>query len=1624
MNKRKRSVSLLLVVVAVCISLFSGVGINAKAATEAEIKPQKQMYALEITTGSAGVNMEDISTIIISYKEKRWGDERVHAIYPKEDADHTISFSGESDEATLQKQVMKECEETADENALNYQFLPYSTRTLFFVPLNEIGEVTSIKILFAGTSGKWSIQGMRLIEVDSSVTPVRSGNAVVSGVKRECYTGKRIMEMQGKTYEIGWGDADIFREITTNSQSASYLKNFKETDSEAAYTTYDAGRDDYIIRLNIADDYMAGLESLANESGGTTNLHKMKPADLMYVTVCYEDIYGDIQRANVPVISNVLAEAQKTDGAVNGLAQQGDELAFTAHLYGFKKLITGETQSNYGMEVTVGKDRVQKNCYLTQNGTRANTAETIKDAVSLTDIQMYRKADVTLNSEISSSVLTFSFADGTWEKPVPEYYFEYSKYTGRKIEYNQTQRFAMSDNTSEKETIKTAQRDNSGLYLVEIDTADIDKAATADDLDISFTYKTIGSSVYVGTTSNKSTTTSDVSTGLQNVTNVYSIRDQVREFYGYWPASGDSPDDYAYHKGTQKGGKLYFLLSLSDVDTFVSATVSLNGKDEWQTSGIKISRVTSLSKRTIAFAEDAPNTVNWGTKSTTTDREIDRKVESQEIASSSQQVLVRANKQKTIYFDETKSVIETDTTEEWDPYADDMSYEKACTNLGFAKNGVSYDVDVIVAGSASANSSDGDCGSKNLFYFRLNFENGSSAYVLANQQLSADGFRTGQTERFSVWTNRDYGDLSSVDIIPDDTSSNSDVYDKLNIAKIRVNKKGNNSLNRAWEITNPGWIGIDYVEDGKDISNTGNSASEGRYAGEIVRSFPVDRTTYSVRLLFAISTGEYKEKENQFSGSVRAELSYTDSNNEPQSISFDLVHQLYEYDQVQGSDTTMETIDGKTYYVADNSLMFRGDSTDRFFLDLSDVKSLESLDLTVKNKSGEGKATWRINSVGVSLVTETGQMIYNSNNEYVYTGETKELTCQNSNTSPAYSMSLAGGDISEVNVEFKPNEITIDDTSSSSASATVTRKPSGNNDTLNFYIIPDAASRSRINNYNMKLDFGYVNAYGGQYVNGINTLRKNSQSFYVQGVSARNFNLLERVAYRATAQGSDTGYISGEEMVVQQVRSGVLLNTYRADMNNIYLDSPDGVLNFSRYTNRQTQTVSLYFGKEMQKQELSEGKKDVAVSIGFKTTVGGETQSYHSPYVFLTDEQYEEIYAGMIADVDFHIPYLSEITDVRVSGVGDVSGQIEKVLVSTYTKDNSANLETPAVDASEEEWSKYRQNQKDAQKDRECNGWYSSNESLSLKDDVTVFRNFSADPYVSGALVPVTVTLTADENTVDANADLSLVVKYKKRNRESEYEETIESVRNRAGAESRFEAEQSVTVQMMLSNVDDITGLKLKTTQDGIFYSVKSVEIDWNKYGELQTFKRDVSKKISNQYCDINFVNAALNLTATSEPKDSSRSGVTMSSADSDEINLLLEKGDQLNIDVNYQSSMPEDKWSYELYRLTDSGARAAVNEKVVTEMENKLKIDSSKLDAGNYLLVVKGNESDQCYDVRFTVEDTQQTTETSGQEADTQKEDTKKEDTSKTDTQKTDSKKEDTKKEDTTEDSSQKMEE
>lgn len=1531
-----------------------------------------KLYALEITTGAVGADISSIQSIVINYKSN--GKHRSYTENLNENSHHLEGNYGVLQSSTYssldfamdvhnEKEIASGGTDEADgvasikwKEEYGKRFIPYETQTVFFKPYDDIDSVESIQIVTAG-SGSWEVQGMRLIDVDMTdetgidVTRISKTSTVYS---ISC-SGTRLTEMSG-TLSMQWGKSSLYTVKAKASKTDCYLQNGKD-----AYQSYDSENDDYWLQIKIADEYMAGLESvdLADQTACA--------AELLSATFYYKDIYGDTRVAQIPILSSLLAEAGDLAGSIKALAQQGNTLMVSCKLPGFSELITDAKNANSGIKISWSYPMTVSDCYLNAESdaskltdgditkTIVTRANNMKDQLSLTDIAMYKAADVNVTPEASGAELSFNVSAKDNGSAVPEYYYSYKSSSGRPIEYGESQTFTMQDNRTEKKVISMDRtQDVSNLYLVEIDTANVANAASSGDLSVSFTYTTYGAVVNEnGVEQTGGTTTSSV----------YSVKDEVKEYYGYWPAvvtsSADSPEteDYPYQLGMQANGKLLFLVNLANVDTFQSVTLTLNDGKEWQVSNIKISSVTGLKHRSVTLGNASVSVADGSMIAV--NHTIAREATSVELASSSQQVLFRAGETKTITFGNSSSTIDgSDTPEALDPNVEEMTYEEACKSRGYNLSRVSYDVDVTVAGASGSDATNGDSGSKNLFYFRLNFENGSSAYVLANQQLSSDGFRAGQTERFSIAMNQSYGELVSVDIIPDDSSSNSDIYDKLNISSIRVTRNNNSAVSRAWEVTSPGWVGVDYKEEG-------STKNTGRYEGEITRNYRVDKASYSVKLLFAIATDAYDEGDQQFSGTIQATLRYTDSSSQSHEMTFDLIERIYNYIDISPTRGSSE----QSLCTADTSCMFRGGTSDRFYLDLPDVQSVESMKLSIRDENG---TTWKIKSVGVSQVRSSKTLYLDNKNEYVYSGETDPLTQLETQTVPAYKVTTAKGSQTDINMNFEPNTISITTDASGSADSTITRKPSGTDDTLNIFVKSKQTGSQQLSNYDVKTTFSYVNAYGKYFNNATNYMQVGNEYYYTLGVSTPNFTQLKQMKVSATAK-SGTAALYGDGIILQHIRGGTLLGTYRVDNENKNLTVPEYSDQITEVKNQETQAVTLHFGDATTKQALTDAGKNVAVSIGFKSSLGNNDITYHSPYVYLTDEQYDLLTKNMTAEIDFHIPYVKEITDIRVGGLNDVTAYVESATVGTYTNDNSENITKPSASASSDDWTQYNESIKKAQESRTLTGWYSFSMNAQLGNEAQTFTPTNINTNETGALVPVTLTLTAQDTSMSSDMDLAVSISYlSDQNGSVEQVKTIPSVKQWIDDSSTFVAGGSISLSFMLSDVSTITGVTVRTLKDGTVYPLDKVVVEWNQYGAVKTSSKSVMSTIDSQSYPISLVDGTFRVTATSTKADGS-AGMTLPTETMQEMNFALTQGDSLAVTALYSSSVAGDQMTYELYKKESSGAVSPVSG-AISVIGNVYTVTTTNLEDGDYELHFNGQKSKAETVVKFTLKSSKQT--------------------------------------------------
>ena len=178
-------------------------------------------------------------------------------------------------------------------------------------------------------------------------------------------------------------------------------------------------------------------------------------------------------------------------------------------------------------------------------------------------------------------------------------------------------------------------------------------------------------------------------------------------------------------------------------------------------------------------------------------------------------------------------------------------------------------------------------------------------------------------------------------IICDNTSSTSDVFDKLNIENISVTLQGNTGVSRSWVVSRVGWIDITYMDEGSEngIDGLDDITQSETDNVEVVKEFPVTGTATAVDLLFCIATSKDSAGVSQDGammsdpfnsalggGQFSATLYYRDSSGQQQSYAFDLTAQIKAY-----NDTD------KTHW------LYRPTHMDRFTISLTDVRSITAL---------------------------------------------------------------------------------------------------------------------------------------------------------------------------------------------------------------------------------------------------------------------------------------------------------------------------------------------------------------------------------------------------------------------------------------------------------------------------------------------------------------------------------------------------------------------------------------------------------------------------------------------------------------------------------------------------------
>ena len=1450
-------------------------------------------YILEISTGE--VSGDNIEFFRIIYETAN-GDMRTQYIFPSEDSLKTGYRAAEAvgSPERLLDWVHTAAGYTAEGPDSAKALQSYHTDQFLFNADEEIVKVSEIQAFMRrdginGGKNEWTCTGLRLYKVDKLQGLARYGY----------YSSDLYIDFSGSLVAEVAFDSDAFKNISWRNSDT--LFRFGGEKGEFGYSLTASSGDrsiqssspNVIFRVDLADQYMAGLECLATDNG-TDNKSIARPGNLceaLALVVRYRDVYGSVRETTLPMIVSA-ASWSVIDGNINsiadyaGIAQQGNTIGFEGVLPDLDEVLY--------VSPVIGGTAAASAARITPDSSMSAAADRdrrIKDSDSesanILCIAVYDASKGSLTAEYKDSFLHFEYPS------LPEKYYSAADITGLRVDAGGA--VSMLEMKSFTQSSSLLPVDRSERYMITLVTDDVEMAGTRSDIMLRLNYTDIN--------------------GNTKQTPEYSMRSYAGDFYGYWPSTAD---DFGYIYGvssisennTVTGRSLSVIIPLQGVQRFTSATlrlVSPDGRqiDEWQMKDLIISTVKSVGSRSVSWADvRVPGNAADGTARS--DRLITRSVEgsiifdlafggpvdpNSPIKPSSpvfEPLLIQDGAPNTVNVD--TGVISEREDVDWRELRYNMTYADALQDLGFFKTRGVYTVQVKVASNVNNISGNDDSGSKNQFYFQLLFaQGGKSAIVLANQQLQSDGFQAGNTETFTITASQDYGDLAGVRIIPEDLASDSDKYDKLNIESITVIKQDSGQISPLWRINDVGWIGIDYRDEGQETSMSGVNS---RTIEEVSHVYSVSESSYAANVQFAISTSQYKDKNgepcDQFTGSLSAEITYRDTNGKIQRVNIeDIVLLMYQYNNRSPQYTTVQNggyyISGQA--VSDPDYMFRPNHTDRFIVPLDGLEQLLNIKLYPRSSVN---TVWNITDVTASLVRGSGRRILNVAGEYTMKyneGEDLQLIARSNSTgSPKYSKQLyitseSGGSGSSITVNFTSDKVQTD-TDLFDPQTLVAEVPSGGNDTFNIILYPKlTGGQDTVYDYDMSVNIRYTTASDTIMQNTAKmnkTIINGVPVFYIEGLSATGIVQLNSINVKSSSSYS-AGITGG---FAQHVRSGYVIESFDlgAAANLQYASS----VPFSQ-EDVETQTVSFQLGSDTPYMQLSPGANDVAVSIHY-ISEGPIIREYQSKRYFLTSEGINSIAPGQLISFNMTEGHVDRITGITLIPTGQTSLELGSgYILDTVTKAGGK---------------------------AETKGRFSFFEKYNSERTGVIRRNTvsdSSDP--SGTIVPVTFTfVTGDGTGGGIDVPVTMTVDYYDSNNVQQIR-TYNDIRTyMTGDVQSFSPGSTATAVILLTDVQDVRWVEL-TVQPSEGGSIElwdlgsvSCTIGENKVSRNRTLSDSIPEGETRR---IYFANIYLTGEVTSPiPRDDTEQAKTTKSiVNGGKSGVVVESGEGVRVKVDVSGS-------------------------------------------------------------------------------------------------------------------------
>jgi len=1300
-----------LAAVLICLALcMQSVPVTAFAATEIKANKvplkgsakQTNTYMLEISNGTqqGGGAAENVLYFVVHYTDTE-NTARSVVIMPgidgKLDSYNTAAaISNRDARANIAKKYFNtEFPELQYRKALN----SVKTDQLLFTTPKPVKTFNRIQIFGEKTTAQsdWTCQSMRIFSVDaiygldyygwySSDPYIDFSGEIAAEVQFSAGTGVFHWNNSGGTFNISrpqqGRSAGVV--LVDKADKESYEASYRRTTNVG--TRKERMSEQVVFRMKFADEAGAGLESLAcsYDAGSKPALSKQEYIEVAALKIRYLDKYSCYRDVVLPLVTNSLGPvveqynaSGEADIAIAGFAQQGDTIAVPAMLPDYASItsvsmIIGSEQAALAADMVISLSNPESKRY-------RRFIESRTDNISYINFAVYDDVTTTVDLGDDGATLRYSFEEG---ENNPILFSTATSQAGLSIPAGSEK--TLTFNTY-RDGVVLEPVDRTERYLVTISTDNVENAGTTSDVKMQFTYTSLKD--------------------RELTSPVYNIKDYISSFYGEWSSN---TSDFAYKYTMRDGGTTQFIIPLQGVKEFKDVSFKVEGNDEWQFTGVSVALVKSVDSRAAVWKEVKFKDIHsW--------LEYSRKVYTQDVCFQIGDVYPDGEERpeaggeewepgKLIQddgdmhtFDGSGSQVSTKEEVDWSELRHYMSYNDALKDLGFTKERCNYKVGVKVKGDlVNTDIADEDCGSQNLFYFQLVFENGTSGCVLANQQIGGDGFRTGALVEFDIPATQDYGELTAINVIPDDQDSNSSIYDKLKIEYISVEKETTDALSPTWRaegdpVDGLGWVGIEYRDPGEIGSNRG---VRGHSLSEVATTYQITKTSYSAKFLVSISTGTYgtypvlDNKGNMITitdpvlaGGVTMHMSYFDTSGAVQNKrGIDMIEAINDYSGRSGSKVRVVQLENEQkdvdYFVSNPNYIFRPGTTDSFFVTVEDISQFIDMTLVIRS---DVVTNWTINDVNIYLVSGTGTRFLNKDGEYEYKypdGQGLKLIAKWDRTQPLKRdleiyRGLQDTSIAEVNFGFvEESSIDLSDIAEKWASV-VPAVPSSNRDTLNLFLYPaEGEGIADPGTYNLNSAVRYIDAQTKTYTQvSAGTFRRADEYnedgeydhtvFYALGLNVQNFETLKGVDVETNSMKQIRVPI--RYGVIQRIRGGVLIDT-------LYLDGVanadnGGTLMLNPVTTaRSMQHVALQFSPDMKTQNLEADRKDIAVALYFYNDDPSDME-LRSKYVFLTDNGLSTIRGGQVVEFDMNLGNLREVTGVNIVSIGNVEASVDAVSV-------------------------------------------------------------------------------------------------------------------------------------------------------------------------------------------------------------------------------------------------------------------------------------------------------------------------------------------------------------------------